>query len=267
MNNQSKESPWRVNSVTKAFRILEQFTPAQEVLTLTQLSQRLDMPKSTLLNMLKTLESEGYLYRMPNAQGYQLGYKVLLLGYNMRSSMSIIQYAIPFMEDLLAKTKETIYLTTHSGGQVLYLDAVYNSRRFGKYSVTGKLLPMHCTGCGKAMLSYMDEAEVLNIVKQEGLSKKTPYTITDVDRLLEELAISRKRGYTVDHEEETLGVKCVATAIRDTNGKPVGAISIQGTTLSITDDLINKYANLSASVCTILSEHANLFPVQPIVAQ
>ena len=99
----------------------------------------------------------------------------------------------------------------------------------------------------------MDEDEVVRIVKHWGLSKKTPNTITDLNRLLEELALSRKRGYALDHEEETLGVKCVATAIRDTNGKPVGAISIQGTTLSITDDLISKYANLSASVCTILS--------------
>ena len=265
MNSQKDDAPWRVNSVTKAFHILEQFAPTREVLTLTQLSQRLDMPKSTLLNMLKTLESDGYLYHTPNSSGYRLGYKVLLLGYNMRSSMQVIQYAIPFMEDLLAKTKETIYLTTHSGGQVFYLDAVYNSRRFGKYSVTGKLLPMHCTGCGKAMLSYMDEEDVMRIIQYWGLSKKTPYTITDPDRLLEELALCRKRGYALDHEEETLGVKCVATAIRATNGKPVGAISIQGTTLSITDDLVSKYANLSASVCTILAEHANLFPVQPII--
>ena len=255
---------WRVRSVVKALHILELFSPTQTELSLAQLSRLTDMPKSTLLNMLKTLESEGYLLHLQETQTYRLGYKTLQLGYSIRSSMPIIQYAIPFMEDLMSKTHETVYLTTHVNGQVFYLDGVYYSRRFGKYSITGKTLPLHCTGCGKAMLSYMTREETEAIIRKWGLRRFTPNTITDPQALFDEIAATRERGYAIDTEEETLGVRCAATAIRNTQGRPVGAVSIQGTTMSMTDERIAECARLTASVSTILSEHAHLFPAHQL---
>ena len=255
---------WRVKSVMKALDILEQFSPSQPEMSLARMSKTMEMPKSTLLNLLKTLESEGYLLHDKDAQTYRLGYRALQLGYNVRSSMPIIQYAIPFMEDLLARTGETVYLTTHMNGQVLYLDGAYNSRRFGKYSITGKTLPLHCTGCGKAMLSHMSGQEVRAVIDRWGLKRFTPNTITDLSALTEELALSRERGYAIDNEEETLGVRCVATAIRNTQGRPVGAISIQSTMVGMSDERIRDYAGLLASVSAILAEHAHLFPAHQL---
>ena len=129
---ENSREPWRVRSVMKAMGVLEMFSPTQPEMSLAQMAQKLNMPKSTLLNLLKTLEGEGYLLHERDSQTYRLGYRVLQLGYNVRSSMPIIQYAIPFMEDLLSRTGETVYLTSHMNGQVLYLDGAYNSRRFGK---------------------------------------------------------------------------------------------------------------------------------------
>ena len=255
---------WRVRSVTKALHILELFTPAQTELSLAQLSRLTGMPKSTLLNMLKTLESEGYLLHIQEMQTYRLGFKALQLGYSMRSSLPIIQYAIPFMDDLMNRTHETVYLTTHVNGQVFYLEGVYYSRRFGKYSITGKTLPMHCTGCGKAMLSCMTWEEVLSVIARWGLRRFTPGTITDPDLLFADLAAAQERGCAIDNEEETLGVRCVATPVRNSLGRPVGAVSIQGTTMSMTDERIAEYARLTASVSAILSEHAHLFPAHQL---
>ena len=254
----------RVRSVVKALHILELFSPAQTELSLSQLSRLLSMPKSTLLNMLRTLEDEGYLLHLRDTQAYRLGYKALQLGFCMRSSMPVIQYAIPFMEDLMTKTGETVYLTSHMNGMVLYLDGVYNSRRFGKYSITGKTLPLHCTGCGKAMLSRMEDVEIRAIIKQHGLVRFTPHTIVDPEALMREVRETRARGYAIDNEEETPGVRCVATAILNEKGRPVGAVSIQGTTMSMTDEKIVEYAPLTASVCAILSENARLFPAHQL---
>ena len=250
----------RVRSVVKALHVLELFSPTRTEMTLSQLSRTLGMPKSTLLNLLRTLEDEGYLLHVRETQTYRLGYRALQLGYSIRSSMPIIQYAIPFMEDLMTRTRETVYLTTHMNGEVLYLDGVYNSRRFGKYSITGKTLPLHCTGCGKAMLSRMEEPEIRAVIERHGLRRFTPNTIVDAEALMEEMRRTRERGYAIDNEEETLGVRCVATAILSDEGRPVGAVSIQGTTMSMTDERIREYAALTAGVCAILSEHARLFP-------
>jgi hypothetical protein len=90
----------RVNSVAKALQILECFSPQQAELNLTQLSRMLKMPKSTLLNMIRTLEDAGYLFKACNSQNYRLGFKLMELSYNVRASLPVVQYAAPFMEEL-----------------------------------------------------------------------------------------------------------------------------------------------------------------------
>lgn len=101
---------------------------------------------------------------------------------------------------------------------MFYLECVYPSRRSVSYSVSGKTLPMHCTGCGKAMLSQMPTDQVEAIIQKHGLPSFTQNTITDHDALMEQLAVCRRRGYALDNEEETMGVKCVAMAIRTSPG-------------------------------------------------
>lgn len=148
----------------------------QRELTLSQISRQLGLPKSTALNLIRTLESRGYLLYSPHSQTYQLGYNVMTLSYNLRTSMPIIQYALPFLEELQVKTGENIYLTSHIDGQALYLEGVYPSIRIGNYSVAGKRLPLHCTGCGKAMLAYLpeDEFEAVSSVGACRRLRRTP---------------------------------------------------------------------------------------------
>jgi len=254
----------RVNSVKKALRILECFTTASPEMTLTQLSNRLDMPKSTLLNLLRTLEEAGYVYRTRQGQGYRLGYKIMELGYSMRSAFPIVQFALPLMEEMQLATGEFIYLTTHINGRVLYLECVYPRKRTVGYSITGKTLPMHCTGCGKAMLSLFSPEHLDAVISAWGLERKTLNTITDRDELLRELEIIRTRGYALDLEEETPGVKCIAMPVRASDGSAAGAISISGPVYSLTDEKTAMYVKLLSDMTSILSTRADLFPAMQI---
>ena len=250
----------KVNSIIKCLRILESFTSAQSELSLTQLSKILKMPKSTLLNMIRTLESAGYLYRVNNSQNYQLGFKLMELSYNVRSSLSVVQFAIPYMEELLAYTNETIYLTTPMNGRVLYLECVYPNRRAVLYSTNGRTQPMHCTGCGKAMLSYMNESEIDAIIAKWGLPHRTPNTLTEPRELKKALAKYRELGYAIDNEEDSHNVRCIGMAIRNTEGEVAGALSISGSLLTMTDDKILDYAKILSGACNSLSHHAHFFP-------
>ena len=250
----------KVNAIEKCLRILDCFSPQVSELSLTQLSNMLKIPKSTLLNMIRTLESAGYLFKVNNSQNYQLGFKLMELSYNVRSSLSVVQYAIPIMEELLAQTNETIYFTTYMNGRVLYLECVYPNKRAVCYSTNGRTQPMHCTGCGKAMLSYMNINEVDAIIAKWGLPRRTPNTITDPAELKKALAIYRGLGYAIDNEEESHNIRCVAMAIRSSSGSVVGALSICGSPLTITDEKIPEYAKLLSGTCNYLSHHAHLFP-------
>jgi IclR family KDG regulon transcriptional repressor len=170
---QGSNATKKIASVVKALRILELFDPSNSELSLSQISKKLGWPKSTLSNFVRTLEAEGYLSRNPLSQNYSLGIKLMELGYNMRSNLSIVHYAIPCMEDLCEQTHANIYLTTHVDGSVLYLEGIYNNRRTTKYSIAGKLLPMHVTAGGKAMLSYMPVEQVKKIISKHPLIAST----------------------------------------------------------------------------------------------
>lgn len=250
----------RVTATAKALKVLDCFTPSQTELTLAQISRLLEIPKSTLLNQIRTLEEAGFLMKVRDGQAYRLGFKIMELSYCAHTAMPVVQYAIPIMEDLQVATGEIIYLTSHIGGRVFYLECVYPSRRSISYSVAGKTLPMHCTGCGKAMLSQMPTEQVEDIIQKHGLQPVTQNTITDHDKLMECLAVYRRKGYAIDNEEETMGVKCVAMAIRNGRGDVAGALSISGSTLSIRTDNIEQYAELLSRACNTLSQHAYLFP-------
>lgn len=258
-DNGLTQSNGPVNSVAKALRVLNCFTPSQGYLTLAHISKELDLPKSTVLNLIRTLEHWGYLMRA-SGQSYQLGYKVLELGYCMQANLPIVQYALPFMEKLQIQTGEIIYLTSHINGRVLYLEGLYPSIRVGNYSNAGKTLPMHCTGCGKAMLAYLPEEDLEWVLHTHPLTRFTPNTITDRDKLLQELAGIRKRGYAIDVEEESPGVKCVGMPIRDSDGYPVGALSISGTIMSMRDELLDNYAKAASRACQGMLGNAGQFP-------
>ncbi len=253
------EPAWKINSVAKCIRVLKCFTDVSPEWSLTQLAQKLSMPKSTLLNMLKTLEMFELIVRSPVNNTYHLGIELLEMGYSVRSSLPILQYAIPLLEELQEKTGKIIYFTIPKNGKILYLESIYPGKRNIHYSVTGKTLPMHCTGCGKAIMSHLRQEEIDTIINHYGLSRFTPTTITDYHQLMEELRITRERGYAIDLSEESFGVKCVAVPILASN-RVLGSISVSGSKMNMPDEILPKYAELLSVVAILMSAKADLFP-------
>jgi len=252
--------PGQVKSVAKAIQVLACFTPSTPELSLADISKKLNFPKSTALNLLRTLEQYGYIIRTVPSMNYRLGYAIMQLNYCTQMSMPILRFTLPFLEDLQLKTGKTIYLTTHVNRRVLYLDVFHQNRRMYSYSISGKTLPMHCTGCGKAMLAFLPQEEIDSILDTEGLPASTPNTITDRQTLYQELEEIRSRGYAIDYEEETLGVRCVAAPIRNAQGYPTAAISISGAVLSMQEDQFYQYADFLTNACRALASNANEFP-------
>ena len=250
----------KVNSVIKCLNIMECFSNTKTELSLAQLSRLLKMPKSTLLNTIRTLESGGYLYKASDSQNYRLGFKLMELSYYARASLSVVQYALPFMEELQQRTGEIVYLTSHIDGRVFYMECIYPVKKAVTYSTNGKTLPMHCTGCGKAMLAFMSEEDVDAIISKWGLPRCTENTITDEVELKNALANYRELGYAIDNGEEGHNVRCIAMPIRCSDGTVAGAISISGPPITMTDDKFHEYAKLLAGACNFLSQYAHLFP-------
>lgn len=259
-NRPAENELTRVDSVRKAFSILECFTPQRAEISLSELSRLCRIPKSTLLNQMRTMEQAGYVQKNPQTQNYRLGYKLMCLSYCVQAASPLMHYVIPVMEELQSATGQTVYLTSCVDGRVFYLQCIYASQRTQVYSVAGKTLPMHCTSSGKAMLSFMPEERINAIIARHGLPAVTHNTITDEETLLKELDEIRRRGYAVDNEEESVGVRCVAVPVLSAKGEVAGALSVSGSVLSVKNENIPGYATLLSQAAGVLGQYANMFP-------
>lgn len=262
MANEKKENlePGKIASVKKAVRILNCFAAGQGEQSLGQIAKTTGYPKTTVHGILATLEGENLISRAPNSSNYTLGTGLMELAYHAKLALSIIQIAAPAMNKLAAQAQQNVYLTTHSFGRLLYLDSCYRDREYIGYSTAGKTLPMHCTASGKAMLAYMDEAQVNRIIEKYPLVCVTPNAITDRGRLAKELMEIRARGYAIDDEEETIGVRCIAAPVLSDGGIPVGALSLSGSAVVMTEERMRAYYEMLADQMPVLRLNAPLFP-------
>ncbi len=255
----TEEPPaWFLGSVAKCIRTLQTFTVSQPEWSLTQLSRELSISKSTMVNILKTLETFGYIQKLPNSH-YRLGIELLEMSYHIRASLPILHYAIPIMEEIQRQSGQIVYLTIPKKGRAFYLQSVNPGNRNISYSITGRCTPMHCSSCGKVMLSEMPENMVDLIINTWGLPRFTTTTVTDRDALKAELQIIRERGYALENCEEFPNVKGVAVPICSSN-RLLGALSLTGSVLGMPDENMVQFATLLSNGANLLASNAELFP-------
>jgi DNA-binding IclR family transcriptional regulator len=217
-----------IKSLVKAIRIMELFSADEPRLSIAEISRRVGLPKSTAHNILKTLVAEGFVERCAG-DDYALGTAIVALGQKVRVNLEIRDRAAPHVRALADACGESVYLTIREGARVLYIYAVESSRRLIARTAIGDRAPMHCTGVGKAILGHLEPEEIRAVVAEIGLPRATRYTMTDIDTVLAEAAVTRGRGYSFDRQENEIGNFCVGAPILDARGAPVAACSVAGT--------------------------------------
>jgi len=203
--------------------------------------------------LLSSLVEMGYAEQVPETEKYRLTTKLFQVGSAVVNRTGITQAALPVMEMLQAKTGETINLAILDHGEVIYVQKVDSMEPVREDIRIGTRFPAHCTALGKALLAHQTKGELAAILQNLRLVQRTPNTITDARRLLDELASIRQQGYAVDNEELSIGLRCVAASIRNGNGKAVAALSIAGPSTRLSDDRIPPLAQLVKEGASIIS--------------
>lgn len=216
-----------VNALLKAIDIINLFSPEEPRLTLAEISKRLQMPKSTVHNILNTLLSRGLIEKVDN-DSYALGTNFIALTQAVRVNVELRDRAAPLLRALADASHQSVYLTALDGDLCLYIYAIESSRRLLARTAIGDRAQLHCTSVGKAMLAFMPEAQVRGIVERVGLTRFTGETITTWERLQEELAVTRLRGYSLDAGEHEPGTYCIGAPIFNGRAVVIGACSISG---------------------------------------
>lgn len=215
-----------IQSIERAFEIIEALAVEPKGLSITQLSQRLSLHKTTVHRILQTLLTKGYVQKDMQSMRYKLGVKFVEISSLYLNSIELRTEAHPFLCELVAMLNVTVHLAVLEGYDVIYIDKVEQVSSIRLYSSIGKRVPAYCTALGKMMLSKFSDEEVKMMFLAVPLTPFTKNTITDVEKLVEEIRVARAKGYAVDNEELQEGIRCIASPIYDYRSEMIAAISI-----------------------------------------
>lgn len=213
-----------VQSLDRAFDILELLAHNRGGMFLKDIGDTLDLNKSTVHRLLKSLRLRGYIEQDGETNRYRLGLAFVALSSQYLNRLEIKTEAEPFLRKLSEDLGETVFLATLSDNQVVYLDKVERFDGIRRYSIIGQRAPVHCTSLGKSLILDMEEEDILRILP-DPMEKITEHTLTRPADLLNQLHRFRQQGWTQDQEERERGVSCAAAPIRDYRGQIIAAIS------------------------------------------
>lgn len=233
-----------VQSVDRSLSILEVLSDYEDGLGITEISEKVNLHKSTVHRLLSTLIQKGYVKQDEDTNKYRLTLRLFELGSKNIGKMDIINVVKPYLKDLMKITNETVHLVVRDGNEIVYVDKVESENTIRMYSRIGKRNPLYCTAVGKAMLSYMEDEKVERIWNESKIEKLTENTITDLEQFKEHLRLVRKNRYAVDEQENEMGIRCFGAAVLDYRGEVCGAISISGSILSLTENKIEEYSKI-----------------------
>lgn len=212
-----------VQSVERVFELLELIADAGGAVTLSELSTSTELPLPTIHRLLRTLVALGYARQLPNRR-YALGPRLIRLGEGANKQLGSL--ALPQLKKLVDELGETSNMAVLDSDMVVYIAQVPSQHSMRMFTEVGRRAHTHATGVGKAILAQLPDEKVRQIVARSGMPVPTEKSIGTVDDLLAELARIRERGYSIDEQEQEIGVRCFAIAVPD--APTPTAISVSG---------------------------------------
>lgn len=244
-----------MNSVLgKARLILEAFTAAEGTLSLSDLVRRTGVAKATVHRLAQELLRWGVLERAGTR--YRLGLRLFEMGLLVPRQRILREAALPYMEDLLLATQETIHFAVHEGIEVLYIEKIIMHRGLTAQSRVAGRLPLYCTATGKVILAF-SAPQLYEDVVRAGLAPLTRHTITSPGLLADQLARVHAQGVATECEETRLGYASLAVPVLGRSGALAGALSITAPTSRMNIPTMSGLLRIASAGITRKLHHAS----------
>ena len=192
--------------------ILEALARAEGGLTLTDVSQRVELPPSTTHRLLATLDRMGYVYQAGELGRWYVGLQAFAVGSTFLASRDFVAQSHPHMRRLMEQSGETANLAILDGTEAVFIDQVQCREMMRTIVKLGSRVPLHASGVGKALFAALPDEQIDAILKVKGLPRITEHTITSPETMWAALRVIRQRGWSFDDEEHALGTRCVAAS-------------------------------------------------------
>jgi DNA-binding IclR family transcriptional regulator len=256
-----------MNPLQKIFSILETVVSLQGIgCTYTEIVTTVNQPKSSVHRILRELTQLGYIVYNPENKRYYGSFKLAALGAEVTAHFQLRNHVRPYLLELHQVTGHTTNLGIRNGTVGVFADKIQSQDFSIKlFSEIGKIFPLHCTGLGKILLAHAPE-EVLKELLDHPLESYTEATITEPERIEEEIRTVRAKGYALDKEEITKGIMCVAAPVFGFNQELLGAISIAFLAPLENERMIDKELSETLKYAALISESLGSMGVrmQPI---
>lgn len=242
-----------MGSLKRGLDILEHIASTGSSHSLDELSEQLRIPRTSCFRILKSLESKGYIQlaeAVGREQRWELTYKLSVIANAVENDGRLGTMALPFMKRLAESTDLSVQLGVISHNKVLYIEDVQRPKPLRVYAPKWSYLEVHACAAGLVLASYMPQAQVEEIIREQGLVKKTSHTIVDRDELYAALLQIKEQQYAVDREYYALGICCVAAPIFNHQQACIAAVGVTGSCEELTDvtGIIEKVQECGAGI-------------------
>ncbi len=242
-----------VQSLGRAFAILEEIARNRDGIGLVELSKRVGLHSSTTFHLVRTLAALGYVRQMKDTKRYRVGRPLFALAASALDEIEMKTLATPILEELSRETGESAHFSVRMGDAVVVLARTSGPGAFQLTERVGVVRPAHCTALGKIILAALAPDQFERYLARAELKAFTPRTIVEAERLRREIAEVRRLGVAFDDGEFDAEVRCVALPVRDFSGQTVGALGISGPVWRLSIEALQKRARLVRAAADRLS--------------
>ena len=238
-----------VQSLGRAFAILEEVARHREGIGLADLSKLVGLHNSTTFHLAKTMVSLGYLRQEKDSKRYRIGRPLFALAASALDEIEMVNVATPVLEDLSRETGESGHFAVRMGDAVVVIARTSGSGAFQLTDRVGVVRPAHCTALGKIILAALRPDQLKRFLERVDMKQ----SITDPPALLREIAEIKRTGVAFDDGEFNPEVRCIAVPVRDFTGQIIGALGISGPIWRLSNQVLQGNAQIVRAAANRLS--------------
>jgi IclR family transcriptional regulator, acetate operon repressor len=242
-----------VQSLRRALSILKVIAAAGDGVTLTEIARATDLASSTVHRLLTTLQQDRFIQFKSAGSRWLIGVDAFTVGCAFLGVRDIARGARPLLRRLMERSGETANLAILSDDMAVYMDQVESLQTVRAICKPGGRVVLHSTSLGKSMLAAMRPEEVNRILTTKGMARFTRRTLDTPARMAADLNEVRAVGYAIDDEEYSTGLRCVAAAVLNEYGEPIGAVSVSGPAIRVSRDRLPQIGPLVRAIANELT--------------
>lgn len=216
-------------TIDRGFKILELLKDSHDGLTLKEISEKMQIPKTSTFDIVQSLLAIGMIERPDDdVKRYTIGIKLFALGSSYMSRKNIYNVGNRYIKLLAEKLNKTTFIGVESNAKIIYIQKYEPKVSVKTSCVVGSSAEVYSTSLGKSILAFSSDKKRQEVISKIEFVKLQKNTITDANSLIEELNRTKQRGFSIDDQENEDGIFCIGAPIYDKDGKVVASLSASG---------------------------------------